>query len=696
MTHQSHDQKRIDGEPGRERRSSRLLTMNKTRGASLLLGIVAVAVLALGGFAAARPASAALNSTGIAPVPQTFSSGTTGLTESSLNQGDADCNDSVNSVDALLALRFAAGLKVNQNDGCPAIETALILSGVFGDVDCSSVVNSVDALKILRFGAGLPVAQNEPPSCVDLGQSLVQTVDAGISGDVLEVIGTNDDDKLILRQNAADANILDIDVGDDGTADLTFDRNLFTAIEVKARNGNDLIRTDEANGIVFTSEEGTSMSGGNGNDTILGGAGPEAFDGGSGDDLIDGNRGNDVAFMGAGNDTFTWDPGDGSDIVEGEDGSDTLLFNGAAIGGAANETVELSANGERFIFFREPGSITMNMNDIETSVFNALGGHDLIAVNDLTGTDVTQVDLNLENPLGSGLGDGQADQVIVNGTAFNDVISVTGSAGNVNVTGLAAGVAISHAEAANDILTVSALGLNDGIDASGLQADAIKQLKVDGGAGEDFILGSHGADELTGGDGHDFIDGNQAVDTALLDAGNDIFRWDPGDGSDVVEGGDGSDTLLFNGAAGGETVELSPNGERFKFSRQPGNITMDTNDVEISQFNAFGGPDTITVNDLTGTDVTKLFVNLAAGPENNASDGLQDQVTVNGTAGNDAVDVTGSAGNVNVTGVAADVAITLADPIDRLDINTLAGNDTVDTSGLAAGVIQLFVDGVAQ
>jgi hypothetical protein len=31
---------------------------------------------------------------------------------------------------------------------------------------------------------------------------------------------------------------------------------------------------------------------------------------------------------------------------------------------------------------------------------------------------------------------------------------------------------------------------------------------------------------------------------------------------------------------------------------------------------------------------------------------------------------------------------------DRLDVNTLAGRDSVDSSGLAAGVIQLFVDGV--
>ena len=519
------------------------------------------------------------------------------------------------------------------------------------------------------------------------GVEASQTVQARIAGHVLKVKGTNDDDKLAIRLKAGDASVIEVDAGDDGTADFSFDRSLLSGISVNAFNGNDLIRVDEANGLI---SEPTSILGGNGNDTILGGSGIDTIDGGNGDDLIDGNRGADVAYMGDGNDTFVWDPGDGSDVVEGGEGADTLLFNGSNGG----ETVDLSANGERFTFFRQPGNITMDTNDVETSVFKALGGSDAITVNDLSGTDVTQVDLNLDSGAGGGTGDGLPDEVTVNGTASNDLIFVTGSAGNVNVTGLSAKVAITAAEPANDVLTVSALGLNDVVDASALQADALKQLKIDGGAGDDFILGSHGADELTGGDGADFIDGNQGVDSAFMGAGNDIFRWDPGDASDVVEGGAGSDTLLFNGAAGNETVDLSANGERFKFFRQPGNITMDTNDVEISVFNALGGQDAITVNDLAPTDVKQVILNLAGGLENNASDGVQDHVTVNGTAGNDAIVVTGSAGNVNVTGLAADVAITLADPIDRLDVNTLAGTDTVDTSGLSAGVIQLFVDGV--
>ena len=65
--------------------------------------------------------------------------------------------------------------------------------------------------------------------------------------------------------------------------------------------------------------------------------------------------------LGAGNDTAQWDPGDGSDIVEGQAGIDTLLFNGANIG----ENIDISANGERARLFRDVGTITMDMNDVE-------------------------------------------------------------------------------------------------------------------------------------------------------------------------------------------------------------------------------------------------------------------------------------------------------------------------------------------
>src|SRR5262249_28801528 len=166
-----------------------------------------------------------------------------------------------------------------------------------------------------------------------------------------------------------------------------------------------------------------TVDGGAGNDTITGGDGNDTLIGGDGNDVINGGRGNDTAFLGAGDDTFVWNPGDGSDTVEGQGGSDTLLFNGANI----SEHINISAKGSRVRFSRDVANITMDLNGVEQIDFNALGGADNITVSDLTGTGVTQVNLDLAGTPGSGLGDGQADTVAVNGTNGNDAIQVVGS-----------------------------------------------------------------------------------------------------------------------------------------------------------------------------------------------------------------------------------------------------------------------------
>src|SRR5205085_1057437 len=131
-------------------------------------------------------------------------------------------------------------------------------------------------------------------------------------------------------------------------------------------------------------------------------------------------------------------------------------------------------------------------------------------------------------------------------------------------------------------------------------------LTVDGGAGNDTITGGDGNDLLLGGDGNDLIVGGRGNDVALMGAGDDTFVWNPGDGSDIVEGQAGSDTMQFNGANIAEKIDLSANGGRLRFTRDVANITMDTNDVERVNFAALGGADTITVGDLSGTDVTEV------------------------------------------------------------------------------------------
>ena len=172
---------------------------------------------------------------------------------------------------------------------------------------------------------------------------------------------------------------------------------------------------------------------------------------------------------------------------------------------------------------------------------------------------------------------------------------------------------------------------------------------------------------------------------ALLGAGDDTFVWDPGDGSDTVEGQAGSDTMLFNGADVNEHITCRPTATRLRFFRDVGNITMDINDVETVDVNALGGADTITVNDLNGTDVTKVKTDLAAAPGGNAGDGVPDHVIVNGTNGDDAISLAGSDGGAGVTGLAARVTVTNAEPADdTLTIKALAGDDVIVAAGLAS------------
>jgi RTX calcium-binding nonapeptide repeat (4 copies) len=290
----------------------------------------------------------------------------------------------------------------------------------------------------------------------------------------LIVEGTRAADKISLRLESGQAGILQIDVGDDGSADFSFDRTKVARIAVNARSGNDAVRIDEGNG-AFTDTIPTAIAGGVGNDTIAGGKGVETLLGGDGNDSIDGNGGNDVARLGGGDDTFIWDPGDGSDTVEGQNGTDIMLFNGAN----ASEQVDLSANGSRLKFFRTQANITMDTAGVEQVDFNALGGADVVTVNDLSGTDVSRVDVDLAGTLGGGAGDGQADRVIVNGTNGNDAIDVSGDAQVVKVSGLSARTEILHSQVANDRLDVNTLAGRDTVGSVGLAAGAI-QLFLNG------------------------------------------------------------------------------------------------------------------------------------------------------------------------------------------------------------------------
>jgi hypothetical protein len=376
-----------------------------------------------------------------------------------------------------------------------------------------------------------------------------------------------------------------------------------------------------------------------------------------------------------GDDTFASNPGDGgSDVVEGAAGADLLAIDGSD----AADNLALAATAARVLLTRDGG--TTDANDVESADVFPGGGADAVNVGALTGTDLTDVAVDLASPDGSG--DGQADNVIVNGTGGDDVITVASNASGVSVGGLAAGSTVTGAEPATDTLTIASLAGDDVVDATSLQANRIG-LTLLGGIGEEVFLGSQGNDLVQGGDGDDL---------ALLGAGADTFVWNPGDDNDTIEGQAGSDRLLFNGANVAENISISANGGRLLFLRDIANVTMDADDVEIVDFNALGGADAINVNNLAGTDVDQ--VNLALAGAGGSGDAAADNVTLFGTNGNDVVSITGGPAGLNATGLVTGLAVTGAEAAsDRLTVSALAGSDAVDASGVAVGAMLLTLNG---
>jgi Ca2+-binding RTX toxin-like protein len=534
------------------------------------------------------------------------------------------------------------------------------------------------------------------------------TLTGGIGND--SVFGENGNDRMIwnpgegtdLNEGGAGIDTVEVNGGNGSeiftvTANgsrVRFDRVSPGPFSLDIGTSEHLVLNANGGDDTFTAGNGLAplisltVDGGAGNDTITGGDGNDLLIGGDGNDTINGGRGNDIVHMGAGDDTFIWNPGDGSDTVEGETGADTLQFNGANL----NEKIDLSANGTRLRLVRDIGGVTMDVNGVEQVNVAALGGADTLTVNDLSRTSVTGIAFDLAGTLGGETGDGQADSVIVNGTERSDAIRITGTGTSYKVAGLSATILVQGSGGADDQLFVNALGGNDSINAAGLAATVTK-LTVDGGSGSDTIIGSDGNDSLFGGDGNDTITGGRGSDTAFLGTGNDTFIWNNGDGSDIVEGQTGNDTLQFNGANLDERIDLSANGNRLRMVRDLGTVTMDVSGVEQVNVATLGGQDTVTVNNLAGTGVMDVNIDLAGALGSNTGDRQGDTVIVNGTAAADTVTVSGSGSSAFVTGLSARVNITHSDGTgDNLHVNTLAGNDTINAARLNAGVISLTID----
>jgi|GEM_PF-3776719 len=341
------------------------------------------------------------------------------------------------------------------------------------------------------------------PTLEALPDRIVPAVTAFVQGANLIVAGDELDNTITISRDVAGNLIVNdgavpIEGGTPTVAD--------TIVIVDGGSGNDTITFDETNGPLPTGK----LVGGFGNDTISGGSGDDIFFGGFGNDLLIGGAGADRFNLGI---LFEV----GFDVVEGQAGADVVQFQGSF----ADDDIAVSADHGRVLV--TGGFIGADAAGVETVEVAALSGSDTVTVNDLTGTDVTQLNIDLGNF------DSQPDNLIVNGTAGNDDISVAGDTGIavkplgvllrpgfLSVSGLAAQLNITGADSTVDHLTVNGLGGDDTIRASRLAAGVI-QLTENAGDGDDNLIGSLGDDILIGGPGRDVLSGTGGTDTQIQD-----------------------------------------------------------------------------------------------------------------------------------------------------------------------------------
>ncbi|NJM29719.1 MAG: calcium-binding protein [Rhizobiales bacterium] len=303
----------------------------------------------------------------------------------------------------------------------------------------------------------------------------------------------------------------------------------------------------------------------------------------------------------------------------------------------------------------------------------------MITVNDLSGTDVKNIRIDLN--ASSGVPDGQADAVDIDTRGGNDNINVVVSGGKASLTGLAETYEILGVETF-DRLIVRGGGGEDTINASTVAAGAVL-LTLVGGAGNDTLISGPSVNALLGGTGDD---------TYLTDALSTIIE-NAGEGSDTIK------TSL-------NSVILGANLENLTFTGA-GNFSglgNELNNVIIGgagtdSLEGFFGNDTLMggagADALLGDDGTDMasYLNAAAGVKisldlvfaatgDAAGDDLQSIEDLQGSTFNDVLD--GDGGANRLLGEAGNDQLDGGGGGDAMDGG--AGADSASYLSAAAGV----------
>jgi len=311
---------------------------------------------------------------------------------------------------------------------------------------------------------------------------------------------------------------------------------------------------------------GWKVVGNIGADNIADGRGADTIDAGAGNDHVTYRGGSDIVALGAGDDSYTVSALQffhGFALVDGGSGSDTLAWDADSIA----DTVQID-----LAFGKAQGeNVTLAITGFENLSVGAFNGGRLPTVMpgwhaDLAGDDGA-------NHLHVFLPD--AGTAILSGRGGNDVLSADGSA---------ATTLVAYGGAGND--SVSGTDGADWLNGGGhAPVDPLSPALVDDGA--DTLLGFGGNDHIFGNtqaavqgaaDSGDYIDAGAGADYANGNAGND-----------TILGGAGSDRLY--GGAGNDLITGDNDADILGGQAAPGNDHLNGNKGNDTLLGGFGNDD---------------------------------------------------------------------------------------------------------
>jgi Ca2+-binding RTX toxin-like protein len=254
-------------------------------------------------------------------------------------------------------------------------------------------------------------------------------------------------------------------------------------------------------------------------------------------------------------------------------------------------------------------------------------------------------------------GDGDDQIVLVNLTDAIASVTINADDGNdlITATGAAQFIYVSGGDD-DDSINIEAAeaevhgGSGDDIIMTGIGDDTVY-----GGAGTDRITTGDGADEVWGGDeplpagfdpetdrapgdiidtgdgvdtihaggGADLIDAGEGDDIIFGDSGEDLIIWSHGDGADDIDGGGDTDKLILLGDEdpGGLDLTITVSDDNGDIDIDWGSTTLDVESLEHLDLTAGTGSDTVTIEDISGTDLMHVDIGLGGAREFDATSG---------------------------------------------------------------------------